>query len=69
MVFGQDAPIELRDQDVPPEEDLIGHDAEDLAFLKSRPGDVVLNTPKPAQRLEQFSVICIICNRMIGKSF
>lgn len=60
---------EIRDQDVTLQEDLIGHDAEDLAFLQTRPGDVVLNTPKPAQRLEQFSVICIICNRMIGKFF
>lgn len=48
------------------QEDLIGHDPEDLAFLQPRPGDVVQNTPKPPQRLEAFSVICIICNRMIG---
>ncbi len=60
----------VHDQDLAVEEENpIGHDAEDLAFLQAQPGGLVLNTPKPAQRLEQFSVICLICNRMIGKCF
>lgn len=58
--------VEVHDADGISQEDSIGHDPEDLEFLQARPGDVVLNTPKPDQRLEQFSVICIICNRMIG---
>ena len=49
------------------QEDLIGHDPQDLAFLHPEPGDIILNNPKPPTRLEGFSVICIICNRMIGE--
>lgn len=63
MVLDDDAQNDVHQRDI------IGHDDEDLAFLQAGPGDVVLNTPKPPQRLEQFSVICIICNRMIGTSF
>ena len=48
-------------------ENFIGHDPEDLAFLHPEPGNILLNNPKPPQRLEVFSVVCIICNRMIGK--
>ena len=48
-------------------ENLIGHDPEDLAFLQPQDGDIHLNNPKPPQRLEAFSVVCIICNRMIGR--
>lgn len=53
-------------EDVITQNESIGHDPEDLEFLQPRPGDVVLSSPKPPQRLESFSVICIICNRMIG---
>lgn len=57
-------PVEKSDNGT--EENLIGHDPEDLAFLHHEPGDILLNNPKPPQRLEAFSVVCIICNRMIG---
>lgn len=53
--------------DIGGKEDLVGHDAEDLAFLQPEPGEIAVNNPKPLQRLGWFSVICIICNRMIGK--
>lgn len=67
MVLTQDSQIELQAHGVSSEEDSIGHDEADLAFLDAQPGDIDLNNPKPDQRLRQFSVICIICNRMIGK--
>lgn len=69
MVTTQDSQIELQPQKVPSEEGSIGHDEADLAFLdaQAQPGDIDLNNPKPDQRLRQFSVVCIICNRMIGK--
>lgn len=69
MVNTPDSQIELQAHKVPSEEDSIGHDEADLAFLNAhaQPGDIDLNNPKPDQRLRQFSVICIICNRMIGK--
>lgn len=47
--------------------DSIGHDPQDLDFLLSQPGGVVLSAPKPAQRLNRLDVICIICNRTIGR--
>ena len=49
-------------------ENSIGHDPEDIAFLHPEPGNIILNNPKPQQRLGWFSVICVICNRMIGRS-
>ena len=69
MVTTQDSQIELQPQKDPSEEDSIGHHEEDLAFLEAhaQPGDIDLENPKPDQRLHQFSVICIIINRMIGK--
>lgn len=69
MALDNDAQNNVHDRNAATQDDMIGHDDEDLAFLHAGPGDVVLNTPKPPQRLEQFSVICIICNRMIGKLF
>lgn len=57
-----------REYDDGAKEDLTGHDPEDLAFLHSEAGNIVLNNPKPPQRLGWFSVVCIICNRMIGQS-
>ena len=47
-------------------DDAIGHDPEDITYL-SEPGHIVLKNPEPPFRLGRFSVICIICNRMIGK--
>lgn len=67
MASAQDSQIELQAQRAPSEDDSIGHDEADLAFLDAQPGDIDLNNPKPDQRLRQFSVICIIYNRMIGK--
>lgn len=69
MVTTQDSQIELQAHKLPSEEGSIGHDEADLAFLDAhaQPGDVDLNNPQPDQRLRQFSVICIIFNRMIGK--
>lgn len=69
MVLDHDAQNDVRDQNGAIQDDMIGHDDEDLALLQAGSGDVVLYSPKPPQRLEQFSVICIICNRMIGTSF
>lgn len=67
MVLNDDAHNDVHDQNAAIQDEIVGHDDEDLAFL--RPGDLVLNTPKPPQRREQFSVVSIICNRMIGTSF
>lgn len=67
MTVPQDSQIELQAQRVPSTEESIGHDEADLAYLDARPGDIDLNNPQPDQRLGKFSVICIICNRMIGK--
>lgn len=69
MVLTQDSQIEQQAHRVPSAEDSIGHDEADLALLDAdaQPGDIDLNNPKPDQRLRQFSVICIICNRMIGE--
>lgn len=70
MVLPQDSQgsqIELQAHRLPSEEGSIRHDEADLAFLDAQPGDIDLNNPKPDQRLQKFSVICIICNRMIGK--
>lgn len=61
----QDVPVEESENGT--KENLIGHAPEDLAFLQPQDGDIHLNNPKPPQRLEAFSVVCIICNRMIGK--
>lgn len=63
MVQDNDAQADLHDVD----HDSIGHDPQDLDFLLSQPGGVVLNAPKPAQRLNRLDVICIICNRTIGR--
>lgn len=67
MVITQDSEIELQAQKS--EEDSIGHHEEDLAFLEAhaQPGDIDLKNPRRDQRLQKFSVICIIINRMIGK--
>ncbi|MCJ1460573.1 hypothetical protein MMC28_010955 [Mycoblastus sanguinarius] len=62
----EDIDANVHELDNGTQEDLIGHDPEDLAFLHPEPGNIVLNNPKPPQRLEWFSVVCIICNRMIG---
>ena len=66
MVTTQESQIELQAQK---SEDSIGHHEKDLAFLEAhaQPGDIDLNNPRPDQRLQKFSVICIIINRMIGK--
>ena len=61
----QDVPVEESENGT--KENLIGHAPEDLAFLQPQDGDIHLNNPKPPQRLEAFSEVCIICNRMIGK--
>lgn len=63
MVQDNDPPADFHDVD----HDSIGHDPQDLDFLLSQPGGVVLNAPKPAQRLNRLDVICIICNRTIGR--
>ena len=63
----EDIDANVHELDNGTQEDLIGHDPEDLAFLHPEPGNIVLNNPKPPQRLEWFSVVCIICNRMIGE--
>lgn len=62
MVHENDAHSEIQDVD----HESIGHDPQDLEFLQPQPGGVILNTPKPIQRLGRLDVICIICNRMIG---
>ena len=49
------------------QEELIGDDLEELNLLRTEPGSVVLKNPKRPQRLRAFTVICIICNRMIGQ--
>lgn len=49
------------------QDDLLGHDAEDRTFLQINPGDIFLNNLKPPERLGSFTVVCIICNRVIGK--
>lgn len=64
--MSHESDIQSEPDDFANEEGLIGHDPQDLEFLQRRPGDVALNSPKPQQRLEAFSVICIICNRIIG---
>lgn len=46
--------------------DSIRNDPQDIDFLHSQPGGVVLNAAQPAQRLNRLDVICIICNRTIG---
>ena len=56
----------VREVDNSSEEDSIGHDPQDLAFLQPEPGDVNLNNPRQSQRLGWVSVILIIANRMIG---
>lgn len=67
MVLQQDSQVEPQAHKVPSEAESIGHDEADRVFLDPQPGDIHLNNPRPDQRLRQFSVICIICNRMIGK--
>ena len=67
MTLPQDSQTELQAHRVPSKEESIGHDEADLAYLDAQPGDIDLNNPQPDQRLGKFSVICIICNRMIGK--
>lgn len=63
MVQENDAQADFHDVD----RDSIGHDPQDLDFLLSQPGGVVLNAPNPAQRLDRLDVICIIWNRTIGR--
>ena len=58
---------DAQERDESSQEDLIGHDQEDLDLIRPENGDVVTTNPKLPQRLEAFSVICIICNRMIRK--
>lgn len=67
MVTTQDSQIELQAQKS--KEDSIGHHEDDLVFVEAhaQPGDIDLNNPRPDQRLQKFSVICIIINPMIGK--
>lgn len=62
MVQENDAQADVHDVD----HESIGNDPQDLDFLLSQPEGVVLNAPKPAQRLNRLDVICIICNRTIG---
>ncbi|KAG8528529.1 uncharacterized protein KY384_007447 [Bacidia gigantensis] len=57
---------EIRELDGPSQEALVGHDQEELDLIHPEKGSVLLTNPKLPQRLEAFSVICIICNRMIG---
>ena len=63
MVQYNDPQAEVHDAD----RDSIGNDPQDVDFLLAQPGGVVLNAPKPAQRLNRLDVICIIWNRTIGK--
>ena len=56
----------IREVDNSSEEESIGHDPQDLAFLQPEPGDVNLNNPQKTQRLGWITVILIISNRMIG---
>lgn len=61
------AEANVRELNEASQEELIGNDLEELDLIRSAPGSVVLKNPKSPQRLKAFTVVCIICNRMIGK--
>lgn len=61
------AEANVRELNEASQEELIGNDLEELDLIRSAPGSVVLQNPKRPQRLKAFTVVCIICNRMIGK--
>ena len=66
MGVGETLPSNVQELKEYSQEDLIGHDQEDLDLILPEAGAVINKNPKRPQRLKAFTVVCTICNRMIG---